>query len=334
MPQRDLLLATASAVAVAIFLKKAYGRATSSPSRVRRHLKWVQAAQFKTLQAEMETAVSLAVRCGEAMLSVSAPRGATLKDGTDGGIDPQTATDVANEQLVMGTLQKEFPSHAVIGEETSAAAGKIPAIDAGTPTWIIDPIDGTQNFCHALPESAVSIGLCVHGTPALGVIYDPFRDELYVGIASEAAAYLNGSPLPRVDDDAEVTALDKAMVLTDVGYERSAEGARRLAMCHEALLRSNTFAVRIIGTTVLALAWLAAGRASAVYMGLHKKDCPKAWDWCAANAICTAVGVPFHRLQTDAPFDLTSTNICVARSPALAMTLRSTLRAALGTAPS
>ena len=81
--------------------------------------------------------------------------------------------------------------------------------------------------------------------------------------------------------DRGVSTLDKAMIITDVGYERSAKGARRLAACQEALLHANVFAVRIVGSTVIALAWLAAGRASGVYMGVAKRDCPKPWDWCA-----------------------------------------------------
>ena len=157
--------------------------------------------------------------------------------------------------------------------------------------------------------------------PALGVIYDPFRDELFVGVSAEGA-YLNGV---RMRADAKRTALDKAMVLTDVGYERSAKGARRLAACHEALLLANTFGVRIVGSTVLALAWVAAGRASAFYVGLHKKDVPKAWDWCAAKAIGDASGVVFLRAENDIPFDLTSPSVCAAGSEALAKTLRRTL---------
>ena len=193
-----------------------------------------------------------------------------------GSIDPQTATDLANERLVMETLSKRFPSHGLIGEETTAALGKMPEIDPSTPTWIVDPIDGTQNFCHTMPESAVSIGLCVAGKPELGVIFDPYRDELYVGIASERAAYLNGARLPTANStlagaDASASAaavsavadagsvsrkprLDKAMVRRRTcTYERSAMGAKRLAACHEALLTANTFGVRILGSTVLAL---------------------------------------------------------------------------------
>lgn len=76
----------------------------------------------------------------------------------------------------------------LIGEESAAAAGAIPALDAAMPTWVVDPIDGTQNFVHGLPLSCVSIGLCVGGRPTLGVVYDPHREELFIGVAEQAAA--------------------------------------------------------------------------------------------------------------------------------------------------
>lgn len=322
MTTRHVAVAAGAALVVGLLV---LARRRRSSRAAARHLRILRGIGFKTLTSEMEVAVRLAVQCGEAMLeaiaAVDSQSGLNLKDGKH-GIDPQTATDLANERLVIDTLKLIFPTHAVIGEESCAAAGgKVPIVDPSVPTWIVDPIDGTQNFCTSLPLSVVSIGLCLNGAPALGVIYDPFRDELFVGVAAEGA-YLNGV---RMRADAKRTALDKAMVLTDVGYERSPKGARRLAACHEALLLANTFGVRIVGSTVLALAWVAAGRASAFYVGLHKKDVPKAWDWCAAKAIGDASGVVFLRAENDIPFDLTSPSVCAAGSEALAKTLRRTL---------
>jgi len=254
---------------------------------MQRHLRWVRRAGLASLQHEMAVAVELAVACGEAMLA-SSGTSANMKDGKN-GIDPQTATDLSNERLVLDTLSATFPDHCLIGEETAAASGKSATIDA-RPTWIVDPIDGTQNFCHGVPLSCVSIGLAIDAQPAMGVIYDPYRDELFVAVASEAA-YCNGV---RLQAQSSCRGLEKAMVFTDVGYERSAKGARRLAACHEALLNANTFAVRIVGSTVLCLAWLAAGRGSAAYMGVFKKDVPKAWDWCARRRAHALYG---HRIR-------------------------------------
>ena len=63
-------------------------------------------------------------------------------------------------------------------------------------------------------------------------------DELFVGVATEAA-YCNGHLMHASD----TSSLDKAMVITDVGYERSVQGARRLTACQEALLLANVFGV-------------------------------------------------------------------------------------------
>ena len=67
-------------------------------------------------------------------------------------------------------------------------------------TWIVDPIDGTQNFCSNLPLSCVSIGLAVGGKSELGVVYDPYRDELFVGVASEGKAFVSGERLHHCDE--------------------------------------------------------------------------------------------------------------------------------------
>ena len=299
------LIALASAAAAAALLIARRSRPLA------RHLRWVQAAGV-THSNELQVAIELALRCGEAMLATAgAPP--TLKDGEEDGIDPVTATDTANEALVTQTLAMRFPSHSVIGEEAAAAAGGVPPIGDG-PTWIVDPIDGTQNFVHGLPMSVVSIGLARGGVPVLGVVYDPYRDELFVGVVGEGA-FLNGRRM-RVDG---CESLQRAMVLTDVGYERSDAGVARISSALAAVLGANTFGVRIVGSTVLALVWVAAGRASAFYAGLGKRDCPKPWDWCAAHAIAIASGASFLRLGgSDAPFDIRSNSCVCAASPQLA----------------
>ncbi|KAL1518747.1 hypothetical protein AB1Y20_003032 [Prymnesium parvum] len=284
--------------------------------------RWVASTDFGALSREACVAAAVALRCGEAMRATAGAH-ATLKDGEGerAGIDPVTATDEANEALVYRTLRRAFPSHEVIGEEASAKLGAVPAVPRAVPTWVVDPIDGTQNFVHALPLSVVSIGLCIGGEPTLGVVYDPYLEELFVGVVGKGA-YLNGR---KICPD-RCTTLEKAMVLTDVGYERSAQGVARISAALAALLNANTFALRMVGSSVQALTWVAAGRASAFYIGFGKKDCPKPWDWCAACAIGKACGVTFQRLDSDAPFDLTSSSCIVASTPQLAATLSELLR--------
>ena len=95
-------------------------------------------------------AVELALACGENMRRTLGAA-ATMKGQGDLGasIDPVTATDLENERLCTETLTARFPGHLVVGEETSSATGAQPPLDE-RPTWIIDPIDGTQNFAHSV----------------------------------------------------------------------------------------------------------------------------------------------------------------------------------------
>lgn len=308
---------------------------------------WVRTVSLGVYTAEAEVAADLALRCGAAMRSTTAAlRTATLKDGEDGGIDPVTQTDVDNEALVQSGLLARFPHHAVIGEESAAAAGSIPAVDPSTPTWVVDPIDGTQNFVHGLPLSCVSIGLCIGGRPTLGVVYDPYRDELFIGVAEQTpsgteatagpaaglrAAYLNGE---RIHADKTVKSLEKAIVGTDAGYERTPQGIVRIAAAQSGLLLRNVFAVRILGSSVLSVAYVACGRANAFYSGLAKRDCPKPWDWCAAAAIGEASGVVFRRFDSASGFHFEApTGLCCAGSEELADELEETLREATGGKP-
>ena len=231
-----LALALLSGLAVVAAARRARGSRRAPPAGQTRHA-WVRSVGFsRTFAREIEVAVDLALRCGDAMRS-TLDTSPSLKDGEE-GIDPVTATDIANENLVTTGLSSTFPQHAVIGEEAAAAAGRVPPIDQRVPTWVVDPIDGTSNFVHGLPLSCVSIGLCVGGKPALGVVYDPWRDELYVGVAAERKAFCNGEPIR----PSARTRFDKAMVLTDNGYERSAAGIARISAATDALLSTKVVA--------------------------------------------------------------------------------------------
>jgi len=224
------------------------------------------------LAAEIATAVDLALSCGAAMLQTEGAS-ASFKDA--GGIDPTTATDLSNERLVLETLRKRFPAHAIISEEDAHVQGHVPPLDPSTPTWIVDPIDGTQNFCHGLPLSCVSIGLCEAGVPVLGVVYHPHTDELYVGVsratpAEPAASYLNGRRLRA----APCESLHEALIMTCFGYERSGAGIAKMGAVVQNVLAENTFALRVIGSSVLGVCWVAAGRASGVYHGALRMPLP------------------------------------------------------------
>lgn len=105
---------------------------------------------------------------------------------TKGPQDLVSAADRAVEDLIRARLSSLFPEDAVVGEEAGGLAA--------SRVWVVDPIDGTQNFLRGLPWFAVVLALLVDGRTELGVIYDPNTDELYT-TRRGGGAFLNGEPI-------------------------------------------------------------------------------------------------------------------------------------------
>ena len=104
-----------------------------------------------------------------------------------GGIDLVTKYDKGCEKLIFDRLREHFASYEFIGEESSSE-NKL----TDSPTFCVDPIDGTTNFVHALPMFAISIGLLVNKRSVLGIIYIPSSGLLYQA-AEKCGAYLKST---------------------------------------------------------------------------------------------------------------------------------------------
>lgn len=125
---------------------------------------------------------------------------------------------------------------------------------------IVDPIDGTQNFIHDCPLACVSIGFCDGGKPLLGVVFDPYADELYFAIRG-VGSYIHSSDgkLQKLKTSS-VTTLGNAMLLTDPGYCRSADGVTKMCDAYKRIMLQKVQAIRVIGSSVLSIVWVARGR--------------------------------------------------------------------------
>uniref|UniRef100_A0A3Q0QZT7 inositol-phosphate phosphatase n=1 Tax=Amphilophus citrinellus TaxID=61819 RepID=A0A3Q0QZT7_AMPCI len=109
-------------------------------------------------ESTMDHAVAIARKAGEVVRD--ALRGDRMVTTKSSAVDLVTQTDQKVEQLIIQSVKEKFPTHRFIGEE-SVAAGES-CILSDSPTWIIDPIDGTTNFVHAFPFVAVCIGFAVN----------------------------------------------------------------------------------------------------------------------------------------------------------------------------
>ena len=173
-----------------------------------------------------------------------------------GVVDLVTDADRASEALIAGRIRDAFPDHRILGEEGARGAHEVqgtgPESVLAPYRWLIDPLDGTTNYAHAFPHFAVSIGLERAGTPLLGVVYDPTRDELFVAERAGGATR-NGEPI-------RVSATDEligAVLTTGFAYDLARRAEQAVAW--RAFL-TRVQAIRQTGSAALNLCYLAAGR--------------------------------------------------------------------------
>jgi len=81
--------------------------------------------------------------------------------------------DKTAEKAIINEIKKAFPKHSILAEESGEILGD------SDFQWIIDPLDGTTNYLHGFPQYAVSIALLEKQVITHGVIYDPFKEELF-----------------------------------------------------------------------------------------------------------------------------------------------------------
>lgn len=184
-----------------------------------------------------------------------------------------TEADVASETVILAHLQKEFPNHNFLSEE----AGRQPVVK-NDAQWIIDPLDGTTNYTHQYPMVAVSIGLFMKGKPYLGVIYNPFHNELFTALKREGAT-LNGHPI----SVSMVERSEESLLATGFAYDRrEAHDTNYPEFFH---LTNYTQGVRRGGSAALDLAYVACGRLDGFWeRGLSQ------WDMAAGAIIVEEAG--------------------------------------------
>jgi myo-inositol-1(or 4)-monophosphatase len=199
-----------------------------------------------------------------------------------------TEMDQRAEALILGRLRGAFPDDAILAEEHGAAGGR------SGRRWIVDPLDGTTNYAHGLPLFGVSIALEEARRLALGVVYDPMRDELFVGERGGGAT-LNDAPI-RVS---ATRSIDASLLVTGFPYNIRETADTNLPEYAAMSLRAR--AVRRLGSAVIDLAYVACGRFDG-YWELRLG----AWD-VAAGAVLVdeaggrITGVDGGALDVDAP---------------------------------
>ena len=184
-----------------------------------------------------------------------------------------SAADLKAEQVIFEALTKARPGYGFLGEER----GMIEGTDK-THTWIVDPLDGTTNFLHAIPHFAINIALQREGAVVAAATYNPATNEMFWAEKGKGA-FVNDRRL-RV---AARTRLDEAVLATGIPFLGHGGHARFLKELHQ--VSQKVAGVRRFGSAALDLAWVAAGR----YDGYWERDL-SSWDVAAGTLLVAEAG--------------------------------------------
>ena len=131
--------------------------------------------------------------------------------------DLVTETDQAVEQMVLTSLKARYPTYSFLGEETYEPNTPL----TSAPTFICDPIDGTVNFVHSHPYVSISLAFTHHLIPLVGVVYNPFVNNLYSAIRGKGAFLNLTTPLPLKKEPEPLVGLRNALCAVEWGSDRS-----------------------------------------------------------------------------------------------------------------
>ena len=201
-----------------------------------------------------------------------------------GRIDLVTEADTESEKAVIDVIRSCFPHHAILCEES----GDLPGDQACQ--WIVDPLDGTTNFAHALPLFSTSIAFALNGAVTMGVVHNPVMGELFTAVEGQGA-FLNGKQIHAANQNT----LTDCLLVTGFPYnfkDYFEEIISRFSRCLEA-----SQGVRRLGSAALDLCYVACGR----FDGYWEQNL-KPWDTAAGQLIAKEAGARVTDFS-NRPFD-------------------------------
>ncbi|GAA5855269.1 hypothetical protein JCM8547_009010 [Rhodosporidiobolus lusitaniae] len=242
--------------------------------------------------------IALAKEAGQMILDGSSKRthsttvGGEAVEEKKNRVDLVTETDQAVEAFIKSRIASTYPSFKFIGEESFAGGERVDLTDE--PTFVVDPIDGTTNFVHAIDFVCCSIGFTYKQIPVIGVIFNPFLSKLYSARQNHGAWLNQTTRLPLTHPHPPpLASLGDAVIGVEWGSDRSknviekkggtfmrlagdgkeVEGGR---MCHS---------LRSVGSAAINYAMVAAGQ-----LDLYWEIGCWSWDVCAGTIIAREAG--------------------------------------------
>jgi myo-inositol-1(or 4)-monophosphatase len=239
------------------------------------------------LNGMLETAIAAARLAGQRAMEEINHIKVSIKNATE----LVTQADARCQKIIIDRIKESYCDHGFIAEEgDDGKMFKQPPRGRDLLWWVIDPIDGTNNFARGMLLFAVSIGVCFEGEPVVGVIFEPATESMFTAV-KDGEAQLNGRRI-----EAGEGRIDK---FTSVGLDSHFDDGVPGWTCE--LIQRTRF--RNLGTTALQLAYVAKGGMVATIA-----NTPKLWDIAAGALIAEAAGAVVTDWQGGGIFPIDSDN--------------------------
>lgn len=220
----------------------------------------------------LKTAIKAAKTAGKIHRQYFLKKTTTIKTKST-SFDLVTTADIEAEKAIKKIIKKQFPNHSFLGEESGSEIKDSPY------TWIVDPLDGTNNFASGLPIFCASVALAKEKQTIAAAIYDVTRNELFYA-SKGGGAFLNGQPIKVADIDS----LQNSLLITGFYYSRGKEMLETLDNIKH-FFQHGIRGIRRLGSAALDLCYVAAGRTG----GFWEFEL-KPWDFAAGKLIVEEAG--------------------------------------------
>ncbi len=221
---------------------------------------------------QLNVAINAALAAGKSIMRFYS-RLENLKIQEKGFNDYVSEADQESEKIITASLIKAYPKYKITAEESGSN------LIESEYEWFIDPLDGTTNFIHGIPQFAISIGLCKNKLPILGVVYDPFKNELFT--AEEGKGALMNDKKIRVS---AAKSIKTSVFGTGIPY-RKKDHAGVYIETLKTLMDARCGSIRRLGAASLDLSYVACGRLD----GFWEFNL-KPWDIAAGSIIVKEAG--------------------------------------------
>ncbi len=222
------------------------------------------------MNTHLEIAIKAAKLASKQILAIKDEFKVDFKDIND----LVTDADIKSENIIKKVILEKFSDHSILGEESLSET------DINSKNlWIIDPLDGTNNFANGIPQYSISIAYAEKGVVKVGVVYDPSKDEMFYATLNEGA-FLNGNKI----EASKKEDINQSIICTGFYYDRGIIMEKTLDIVKE-LFHLKIRGLRRMGSAALDLCWIACSRFDGYFE--YQLNC---WDFAAGVLIVNESG--------------------------------------------